>query len=183
MQAVVYRGEGEIGMEERPLPNIEKETDAILRVTLTTICTSALHIRNGAVPRAVPGVILGHEFVGIEEETGQKVRNVRPGQRVAVNVETFCGECFFCKRGFVNNCEDENGGWALGCRIDGGQTEYVRIPFADQALTPIPDQVTDEQALFTGDLLSTGYWAAKIGEIEEGDTVLVLGADLPACAL
>ena len=176
MQAVVYRGEGEIGMEERPLPNIEKETDAILRVTLTTICTSDLHIRNGAVPRAVPGVILGHEFVGIVEETGQKVRNVRPGQRVAVNVETFCGECFFCKRGFVNNCEDENGGWALGCRIDGGQTEYVRVPFADQALTPIPDQVTDEQALFTGDLLSTGYWAAKIGEIEEGDTVLVLGA-------
>lgn len=176
MQAVVYRGEGEIGMEERPLPNIEKETDAILRVTLTTICTSDLHIRNGAVPRAVPGVILGHEFVGIVEETGQKVRNVRPGQRVAVNVETFCGECFFCKRGFVNNCEDENGGWALGCRIDGGQTEYVRVPFADQALTPIPDQVTDEQALFTGDLLSTGYWAAKIGEIEAGDTVLVLGA-------
>lgn len=176
MQAVVYRGEGEIGIEERPLPNIEQETDAILRVTLTTICTSDLHIRNGAVPRAVPGVILGHEFVGIVEETGQKVRNVRPGQRVAVNVETFCGECFFCKRGFVNNCEDKNGGWALGCRIDGGQTEYVRIPFADQALTPIPDQVTDEQALFTGDLLSTGYWAAKIGEIEEGDTVLVLGA-------
>ena len=176
MQAVVYRGEGEIGMEERPLPNIEKETDAILRVTLTTICTSDLHIRNGAVPRAVPGVILGHEFVGIVEETGQKVRNVRPGQRVAVNVETFCGECFFCKRGFVNNCEDENGGWALGCRIDGGQTEYVRVPFADQALTPIPDQVTDEQALFTGDLLYTGFWAAKIGEIRPAATVAVIGA-------
>ena len=76
----------------------------------------------------------------------------------------------------MNNCQDENGGWALGCRIDGGQAEYVRIPFADQALTPIPDEVTDEQALFTGDLLSTGYWAAKIGEIQKGDTVLVIGA-------
>ena len=176
MHAVVYRGKGEIGMEERPMPHIEEDTDAILRVTLTTICTSDLHIRNGAVPRAVPGIILGHEFVGVVEETGRRVKNVRPGQRVAVNVETFCGECFFCKRGFVNNCEDKNGGWALGCRIDGGQAEYVRIPFADQALTPIPDQVTDEQALFTGDLLSTGYWAAKIGEIKKGDTVLVLGA-------
>ncbi len=118
MHAVVYRGKGEIGMEERPMPHIEEDTDAILRVTLTTICTSDLHIRNGAVPRAVPGIILGHEFVGIVEETGRRVKNVRPGQRVAVNVETFCGECFFCKRGFVNNCEDKNGGWALGCRID-----------------------------------------------------------------
>lgn len=176
MKAVVYQGNGKISMEERPVPALREESDALVRVTLTSICTSDLHIRNGAVPRAVPGTILGHEFIGIVEKVGAKVRKVRPGQRVAVNVETFCGECFFCKRGSVNNCQNENGGWALGCRIDGGQAEYVRVPLADQGLTPIPDEVTDEQALFTGDLLSTGYWAARIGEIRKNDTVLVIGA-------
>lgn len=176
MKAVVYKENGRIEMEERPIPEIQDERDAIIRVTLTTICSSDIHIKHGAVPRAVPGVILGHEFVGEVVETGEKVTAVKPGDRVAVNVETFCGECFYCKKGFVNNCTDPNGGWALGCRIDGGQAEYVRIPFADNGLTKIPDDVSDEQALFTGDLLSTGYWAAKIGEIKKGDTVLVLGA-------
>lgn len=147
-----------------------------MQVTLTTICSSDIHIKHGAVPRAVPGVTLGHEFVGIVVETGSGVKNVKPGDRVAVNVETFCGTCFFCRRGFVNNCTDEHGGWALGCRIDGGQAEYVRIPFADNGLTLIPDHVTDEQALFTGDILSTGYWAADIGEIRPADTVAVIGA-------
>ena len=93
-----------------------------------------------------------------------------------MNVETFCGECFFCRNGWVNNCTDPNGGWALGCRIDGGQTEYVRVPFADNGLTKIPDNVGDEQALFVGDILATGYWAAKISEIGEEDTVLIIGA-------
>lgn len=95
---------------------------------------------------------------------------------MTVNVETFCGECFFCKKGFVNNCTDENGGWALGCRIDGGQTEYVRVPFADQGLNKIPDGVTDRQALLVGDVLATGFWAARISEITAEDTVLILGA-------
>ncbi|MCC2253519.1 alcohol dehydrogenase [Ruminococcus sp. CLA-AA-H200] len=176
MKAVVYRGNGRIALEERPRPEIIDEKDAIIQVTLTTICSSDIHIRHGAVPRAVPGVILGHEFVGRVVETGSAVKKVKPGERVAVNVETFCGECYFCRRGFVNNCTDENGGWALGCRIDGGQAEYVRIPFADNGLTVIPDHVTDEQALFNGDILSTGYWAAKIGEIKPADTVAVIGA-------
>ena len=91
-------------------------------------------------------------------------------------VETFCGECFFCKHGFVNNCTDPNGGWALGCRIDGGQAEFVRVPYADQGLNKIPDTVTDEQALFVGDVLATGFWAARISEITEDDTVLIIGA-------
>ena len=128
------------------------------------------------MPRAVPGTILGHEFVGRVVETGSAVKKIKPGDRVSVNVETFCGECFFCKRGFVNNCTDPDGGWALGCRIDGGQAEYVRITFADNGLTVIPDHVSDEQALFNGDILSTGYWAAKIGEIKPADTVAVIGA-------
>src|SRR5699024_9410568 len=102
--------------------------------------------------------------------------NVRPGDRVAVNVETYCGDCFFCRHGWVNNCTDPDGGWALGCRIDGGQAEYVRVPHADTGLTRIPDAVTDAQALFVGHLLATGYWAADIGEIHKGDTVLILGA-------
>lgn len=122
------------------------------------------------------GITVGHEMVGIVEEVGTAVKNVKPGDRVTVNVETFCGECFFCKKGYVNNCTDENGGWALGCRIDGGQAEYVRVPFADQGLNKIPDKVTDRQALFVGDVLATGYWAARISEITEDDTVLIIGA-------
>ena len=176
MKAVVYEGSGILRLEERPIPHIMTPRDAIVRVTLTTICSSDIHILHGAVPRAVPGTILGHEFVGIVEEAGSEVTRVKPGDRVAVNVETFCGECFYCQRGYVNNCTDEHGGWALGCRIDGGQSEYVRIPFADNGLTPIPDSVTDEAALFTGDILSTGYWGAGLAEIGEGGTAAVIGA-------
>lgn len=176
MKAVVYKGNGEIALEDRPVPKILDDRDAIIKVTLTTICSSDIHIKHGAVPRAVPGTILGHEFVGRIVETGSAVKKIKPGDRVSVNVETFCGECFFCKRGFVNNCTDPDGGWALGCRIDGGQAEYVRIPFADNGLTVIPDHVPDEQALFNGDILSTGYWAAKIGELKPADTVAVIGA-------
>ena len=156
MKAVVYRGIGELALEERPVPKLLLPGDAIVQVTLASICSSDIHIKHGAVPRAVPGTVLGHEFVGIVKETGSSVKKFHPGDRVAVNVETFCGECFFCKRGFVNNCTDTNGGWALGCRIDGGQAEYVRVPFADNGLTKIPDRVSDEAALFTGDILSTG---------------------------
>ena len=119
---------------------------------------------------------VGHEMVGVVEVVGSGVSAVRPGDRVAVNVETFCGSCFFCRHGYVNNCTDPNGGWALGCRIDGGQAEYVRVPYADQGLTPIPDGVSDEQALFVGDVLATGFWATRISDIGEEDTVLVLGA-------
>ena len=176
MKAVVYKGNGILALEERPVPRILDEKDAIVKVTLTTICSSDIHIKHGAVPKAVPGTILGHEFVGVVAETGSGVRKVKAGDRVSVNVETFCGECFFCKRGFVNNCQDPQGGWALGCRIDGGQAEYVRVPYADNGLTVIPDGVADEQALFNGDILSTGYWAADIGKIRPGDTVAVIGA-------
>ena len=133
-------------------------------------------VKNGSVPRAVPGITVGHEMVGIVEEVGGAVTHVKPGDRVTVNVETFCGECYFCKKGYVNNCTDQNGGWALGCRIDGGQAEYVRVPFADQGLNKIPDEVTERQALFVGDVLATGYWATRISEITEDDTVLIIGA-------
>lgn len=110
-------------------------------------------------------------------EVGSAVTNVKPGDRVTVNVETFCGECFFCKKGYVNNCTDENGGWALGCRIDGGQAEYVRVPFADQGFgIKFQKVLLTDRALFVGDVLATGYWAARISEITEDDTVLIIGA-------
>ncbi len=176
MKAVVYQKKGVFALEERPVPTLRDPGDALVRVTLASICSSDLHIKHGSVPRARPGVIVGHELVGVVEKVGEAVRSFRTGDRVAVNVETFCGSCFFCQRGFVNNCTDAQGGWALGCRIDGGQAEYVRVPFAEHGLNHIPDEVTDEQALFTGDILATGYWGARIGEIQAGDTVLVLGA-------
>ena len=150
--------------------------DAIVRITLGSICTSDLHIKHGSVPRAVPGITVGHEMVGVVETVGTEVCSVKAGDRVTVNVETFCGECFFCQNGFVNNCTDPNGGWALGCRIDGGQAEYVRVPYADQGLNRIPDSVSDKQALLVGDVLATGFWAARISEIKPDDTVLIIGA-------
>ena len=176
MLAYTYVEKGKFSLVEKPRPRLLEAGDALVRVTLASICTSDLHILHGSVPRAVPGITVGHEMVGIVEEVGPAVKNVRPGDRVAVNVETFCGDCFFCRNGWVNNCTDPNGGWALGCRIDGGQAEYVRVPYADQGLTPIPEGVSDEQALFVGDILATGYWAADISEISKGDTVLIIGA-------
>ena len=173
MQALVFRDTGPC-LESRPLPRLQAPTDALVRVRLSSICTSDLHILNGSVPRARPGVVLGHEFVGEVVETGSEVRRVRPGQRVAVNVETFCGQCFFCRQGFVNNCEQ--GGWELGCRIDGCQTEYVRVPFADNGLDVLPDSVDDLSALLVGDVLASGYFGAELAAIRPGDTVLVIGS-------
>ncbi len=176
MKALTYLERGRFAVTEKPKPVVTDPRDAVVRVTLGSICTSDLHIKHGSVPRAVPGITVGHEMVGVVESVGAEVKTVRPGDRVTVNVETFCGECYFCRHGWVNNCTDPNGGWALGCRIDGGQTEFVRVPYADQGLDKIPDGVTDEQALFVGDILATGFWAARISEITPEDTVLIIGA-------
>ena len=176
MKAYTYIEKGRFALTDKPRPVILEPTDAIVRVTLGSICTSDLHIKHGSVPRAVPGITVGHEMVGVVEEIGSEVKGISVGDRVTVNVETFCGECFFCKHGYVNNCTSPHGGWALGCRIDGGQTEYGRVPLATQGLNRIPDTVSDEQALFVGDILATGYWAARISEISEEDTVLIIGA-------
>ena len=176
MLAYTYIEHGKFELIEKPKPGLKDPRDAIVRVTLGSICTSDLHIKHGSVPRALPGTTVGHEMVGIVEQVGADVTSIRPGDRVTVNVETFCGECFFCRHGYVNNCTDANGGWALGCRIDGGQAEYVRVPYANQGLNRIPDAVSDEQALFVGDVLATGFWAARISEITEKDTVLIIGA-------
>ncbi|MBN3013156.1 alcohol dehydrogenase [Ruthenibacterium lactatiformans] len=176
MLAYTYVERGKFELREKQKPALQDDRDAIIRVTLASICTSDLHIKHGSVPRAVPGVTVGHEMVGVVEAVGPAVAAVKPGDRVAVNVETFCGECFFCKHGYVNNCTDPNGGWALGCRIDGGQVEYVRVPYADQGLNRIPANVNDRQALLVGDVLATGFWAVRISEIAPEDTVLIIGA-------
>lgn len=176
MKAYTYIEPGKFALVDKKKPELQESTDAIVRVTLGSICTSDLHIKHGSVPRAVSGITVGHEMVGVVEQIGSDVKGVKPGDRVTVNVETFCGECFYCKHGYVNNCMSSYGGWALGCRIDGGQTEYVRVPLATQGLNRIPDNVSDEQALFVGDVLATGYWAASISEITQDDTVLIIGA-------
>lgn len=152
MKTYTYIRKGHFALTDKPRPQIQDPRDAVVKLTLGSICSSDLHIKHGSVPRAVPGITVGHEMVGIVEETGDSVKSVKPGDRVTVNVETFCGECFFCRHGYVNNCVDPDGGWALGCRIDGGQAEYVRVPYADQGLDRIPDNVTDEQALLVGDV-------------------------------
>ena len=113
MLAYTYVSQGNFQLKKKPKPELTDSKDAIVRVTLSSICTSDLHIKHGAVPKAVPGITVGHEMVGIVESTGAEVKSVKPGDRVVVNVETFCGECFFCRHGYVNNCTDENGGWAL----------------------------------------------------------------------
>ncbi|MDO4437301.1 MAG: alcohol dehydrogenase [Coriobacteriaceae bacterium] len=174
MKALVHDGNGHITLEDRAEPKLCAPGDAIVRVTLSTICTSDLHIIHGAVPRATPDIVLGHEFVGVVEQAGTGVQGLKPGDRVAVSCESFCGECFYCERGWVNNCVE--GGWELGCCEDGCQAELVRVPFADKTCCIIPDNVSDEDALFLGDIVATGHWGARIAEIGQGSTVAVIGA-------
>ncbi len=176
MKALVYNNEfkNKIEYTERKDPVIEQNSDAIVKVTLSSICTSDLHIINGFVPRANNDIVLGHEFVGEVVEIGSNVKKLKIGDRVAANCITFCGDCYFCKKGFINNCQ--KGGWELGCRIDGCQAEYVRVPYADMGLSKLPENVTYENALFVGDILSSGYFAAQMCEINNNDSVAVIGA-------
>jgi len=176
MKALVYNTlfDKRISLTERKIPEITEPKDAIVKVTLSSICTSDLHIMHGFVPRANNNIVLGHEFVGEVVDIGSDVKNIKKGERVAANCITFCGECYFCKRGYINNCK--YGGWELGCRIDGCQAEYVRVPYADTGLTKIPDNVSFKNALFTGDILSSGYFGAEMCEIKEGDIVAVIGS-------
>ncbi len=175
MKALVYDKNlpNKFGLLKREKPILQNSKDAIVEVSLSTICTSDFHIINGQVPRAKNGIILGHEFVGKVVEVGTDVKNLKVGDRVSANCETFCGECYFCKKGYINNCE--NGGWELGCTIDGCQAKFVRIPYADNGLTKLPDNVSDKNALFVGDILSSGYFGAKMCEIKTGDVIAVIG--------
>ena len=173
MKALIYKNNN-IEFIDKPKPEIQSPRDAIVKVKLSSICTSDLHIIKGFVPQAKEEIVLGHEFVGEVVEIGSDISNIKVGDRVSANCETFCGECYFCKRGFINNCV--NGGWELGCKIDGCQAEFVRVPFADKGLTKIPKNVSFENALFVGDILSSGYFGVELCDIKENETLAVIGA-------
>ena len=173
MKALTYIDTNKIELIEKPIPTIQHKRDAIIKVQMSSICTSDLHIINGAVPIAKKGITLGHEFVGEIVELGEDITNFNIGDRVSINCETFCGECYFCQKGFRNNCE--NGGWKLGCKIDGCQAEYVRVRFADTGLTKLPNNVSYKNTLFVGDILSSGYFGAELCEIKQDDIIAIIG--------
>jgi threonine dehydrogenase-like Zn-dependent dehydrogenase len=186
MQAMVYRGPYRIRVEEKDIPTIEHPGDAIVRVTRGAICGSDLHLYHGMMPDTRVGMTFGHEFIGEVHEVGPGVETLQPGDRVMVPFNVFCGSCYFCARGLYSNCHNVNPnatavggiyGYSHTCGgYDGGQAEYVRVPFADVGPSIIPDWLDDDDAVMLTDALPTGYFGAQLGDIVEGDVVVVLGA-------
>jgi threonine dehydrogenase-like Zn-dependent dehydrogenase len=186
MKAMVYRGPYKVRVEEKAMPKIEHPNDAIVRVTMGAICGSDLHLYHGMMPDTRVGMTFGHEIIGVVEEVGGSVQNLKRGDRVMVPFNIYCGSCYFCARGLFSNCHNVNPnatavggiyGYSHTCGgYDGGQAEYVRVPFADVGPSIIPEWLDDEDALLMTDALSTGYFGAQLGEISEGQTVVVLGA-------
>lgn len=175
MKALVYHGPGQRALEERPKPSLQAPTDAIVRVTKTTICGTDLHILKGDVPTVTDGRILGHEGVGIVEQIGESVSGFRVGDRVLISCISSCGRCTNCKNGMYSHCEN-GGGWILGHLIDGTQAEFVRIPFADNSLHAIPKGADEEALVMLSDILPTAFECGAInGEIAPGDTVAIIG--------
>ena len=180
MKGVCYVDDEKIELRDFPIPEIEQETDAIVEINYASICTSDIHIVKGKVPRAKKGIILGHEGVGKIHKIGKAVKKFRLGAHVSINCITFCNECYFCKKGYINNCT--KGGWEVGCRINGTLAKYVRIPMADSSLNLLPttdnytdDDLDDKDFLFVGDALSTGYFGINLGKVKNGDWVGVIG--------
>ncbi|AXH34072.1 glutathione-dependent formaldehyde dehydrogenase [Humibacter sp. BT305] len=186
MKAMVYRGPYKVRVEEKDIPRIEHPNDAIVRVTKAAICGSDLHLYHGLMPDTRIGTTFGHEFIGVVHEVGPSVENLTVGDRVMVPFNVYCGSCFFCARGLYSNCHNVNPnatavggiyGYSHTCGgYDGGQAEFVRVPFADVGPSVNPDWLDDEDALVMTDALSTGYFGAQLGDIREGDTVVVFGA-------
>src|ERR1700712_4454438 len=186
MRAMVYRGPYKIRVQEKAMPRIEHPNDAIVRVTRAAICGSDLHLYHGMMPDTRVGHTFGHEFIGVVDEVGSSVQSIKRGDRVMVPFKVFCGTCWFCARGLYSNCHNVNpNATAVGGiygyshttgGYDGGQAEFVRVPFADVGPQIIPDWMADEDAVLLTDALATGYFGAQLGDIVEGDTVVVLGA-------
>ena len=175
MKALVYHGPGEKAWEEKPRPTIKEPTDAIVRVVKTTICGTDLHILKGDVPAVTDGRILGHEGVGVVEETGPAVSNFKKGDRVLISCITSCGTCEPCKKGMYSHCA-KGGGWILGHLIDGTQAEYVRIPYADNSLHAAPKGVDEGALVMLSDILPTGFEVGvRNGAVKPGDTVAIVG--------
>ncbi|VTR76663.1 zinc-dependent alcohol dehydrogenase [Cellulomonas hominis] len=186
MRAMVYRGPYKVRVEEKDIPRIEHPNDAIVKVTRAAICGSDLHLYHGMMPDTRIGHTFGHEFTGVVHEVGSSVQNLQVGDRVMVPFNIFCGTCFFCARGLYSNCHNVNpNATAVGGiygyshttgGYDGGQAQYVRVPFADVGPSVIPDWLDEDDAVLMTDALSTGYFGAQLADIVEGDTVVVLGA-------
>ncbi|MDA3877970.1 MAG: zinc-dependent alcohol dehydrogenase family protein [Halothiobacillus sp.] len=175
MKALVFHGPNKLALEDRPRPTIKEATDAIVRITMTTICGTDLHILKGDVPTISDGRILGHEGVGIIEEAGKDVLNFKKGDKVLISLITSCGRCDFCKKAMYSHCS--NGGWLLGNSIDGTQAEYVRIPYADTGLYRLSPEVDDEAAVMLSCILPTGLECGTLnGQVKPGDTVAIIGA-------
>ncbi len=175
MKAVVYQGPGKIALQEMPKPSLLEGTDAIVRITKTTICGTDMAILKGGVETVAAGRIIGHEGVGVVESVGDGVRHFKPGDAVIISCITSCGTCENCRRGIPSNCDD--GGWILGNTIDGCQAEYVRVPFADNGLYKIPVNMSEEVALMLSDIVPTGLEVGVMnGDVKFGDVVAVVGA-------
>jgi alcohol dehydrogenase len=175
MKALIYQGPGQKSWAKTADPVIQNPTDAIVRITHTTICGTDLHILKGDVPTVTPGRVLGHEGVGVIEEIGGAVRHFRKGDPVLISCITSCGSCAYCKRQMYAHCED--GGWVLGNTINGTQAEYVRIPHADFSLYPIPPGADAEALVMLSDILPTGFEIGVLsGQVHPGDTVAIVGA-------
>src|SRR3954463_2616033 len=183
---MVYRGPYKVRMQEKERPAIEHPNDAIVRVQLAAICGSDLHLYHGMMPDTRIGHTFGHEFIGVVDEVGSSVQNLAVGDRVMVPFNVFCGTCWYCARGLYSNCHNVNPnatavggiyGYSHTCGgYAGGQSQYVRVPFADVGPSLIPDWMHDEDAVLLTDASATGYFGAQLGDIAEGDTVVVLGA-------
>lgn len=176
MKAVIFHGIGDISIEEIDVPTIQNASDAIIRITLTTICGSDLHLIHGQTV-VDPESPIGHECVGIVEEVGSDVSSFKPGDRVIVPTFTHCGNCFFCKKGSTSQCEKGGiiGFGSVRGGLGGAQTEYVRVPFADMSLVKTPESLSDEDVLFVGDVIATAYFALENVPIKPGDTVAIVG--------
>lgn len=175
MKALVYQGPGKKALEERPVPTISAPTDAVVRITKTTICGTDLHILKGDVPTCQPGRILGHEGVGVVESVGAGVTSFRPGDRVLISCISACGKCEYCRKGMYSHCT--TGGWILGNKIDGTQAEYVRILHADTSLYRIPENAEEDALVMLSDILPTGFECGVLnGKVQPGDVVGIVGA-------
>ena len=175
MKALVYRGPGQKAVEERPMPRLEAPTDAIVKISKTTICGTDLHILKGDVATCAPGRILGHEGVGVVESVGPAVTAFKKGDHVLISCISSCGKCEYCRRGMYSHCT--TGGWILGNTIDGTQAEYVRIPHADTSLYPIPPGADEEALVMLSDILPTGFECGVLnGKVKPGDSVAIVGA-------
>jgi alcohol dehydrogenase len=176
MKALVYHGAKKISLDEKPKPTIQAPTDAIVKITKTTICGTDLHIIKGDVPTVTNGRILGHEGVGIIEQIGASVSNFKVGDHVLISCVSSCGKCVNCKKGMYSHCEN-GGGWVLGNVIDGTQAEYVRILFADNSLYPVPAGADEEALVMLSDILPTGLECGVLnGQVKPGDTIAIVGA-------